>query len=620
MAKATKKEQDIQSIWLDRIRRAKKVRSDWRKLMKVDMAREYFDGKQNPDVSDEDWITINHVYSHLKAQLPALYAADPYFYIKLARSYNPAPQAIALYEFRGKMRQNMLNYLKRELKLKSKVRLAIQDAFFAYGVAKVHYTSDLKDNPDAGRPMFTEDGETMLMTDGGEPLMNPDQIPINGKYRVTRLHPDDFLWDEDAGPLEENGDWHWVAHRIRMTIEKAKLDPKYNKKALKMLENKGETKGDEEKSRERRKKGMDVSGRSETGGKKFTQKHKEPDLVVFWEIYDLDNGRWLTIAEEGEIPVMMPDELPPGVEDHPFSVLRFTLRDDSPYPITPISQGIDLSKEYNRARSDIQKHRKRFNRKYKATGPWDSGELSKLEAGDDGTIIVSESGGDIDAIKDAPLDPMRYSELAYIKAEMIETFGGSTDEARGIAGAESATQAGILDKRLEIKEGDQMSMVMDFTKEIARKLDQLVQANLDGETAVQITGPQGEFWEMVRPEDYNEIDGEFEYTVNVGSTLPQMPQMERASWQAFLQFLANAPQFILSKRLMKKAAEMHHIEDEMMLEELRQIAIQMMSGQIPMPGNQGSQAGVGEARPASAMGGQAGGVQSLMKGPAAIGG
>ena len=62
---------------------------------------------------------------------------------------------------------------------------------------------------------------------------------------------------------------------------------------------------------------------------------------------------------------------------------------------------------------------------------------------------------------------------------------------------------------------------------------------------------------------------------------------------------------------MKKMAEMHHIEDEMMLAQLQQIAQQMMSGQLPMAGQQGSQPGQPEERPVSAMGGQAGGFQSL---------
>jgi hypothetical protein len=71
--------------------------------------------------------------------------------------------------------------------------------------------------------------------------------------------------------------------------------------------------------------------------------------------------------------------------------------------------------------------------------------------------------------------------------------------------------------------------------------------------------------------------------------------------------LANFPQLMLSKRLLKNMAEQHHIEDEAMLEELIKIAKQMMSGMIPAPGSVGSQPGVGESRPVSAIGGQAGG-------------
>ena len=56
-------------------------------------------------------------------------------------------------------------------------------------------------------------------------------------------------------------------------------------------------------------------------------------------------------------------DLPKGVDCHPYSILRFALTHDSPYPIPPVSQAIDPQKEYNLARSRILKHRKRFNRK-----------------------------------------------------------------------------------------------------------------------------------------------------------------------------------------------------------------------------------------------------------------
>jgi len=611
----SKKTEDIQSDWENKISRAKKVRKKWKDDFNVDLGIEYFEGRQKDgSVADADWITINNIYSHVKAQLPALYSTDPYFYVKLRRSFNPDPKTIVLWEARGKIRAAMLNYLKVELKLKEKMRISIQDGLFKYGVIKTHYWSETADNPDFGKPILAEDGETELKGEDESPLMEPESIPVNGRYKITRILPDDIIWDEDAGTLED--DWTWIAQRIRMTLEQAKKNPKYKKSALKELKGKGGTSDPEVKASEERKKGTDVKGKSELG-KKEKAKDKESELITFWEIYNLKKKTWLTIAEDGENPVMDESPVPKGIELHPFSFLFFTPREDSVYPIPRVSQGLGAAKEYNKARSDIQKHRKRFNRKYEAARNAvgeDITELSKLESGDDGTVIMVNQTGGILPIKDAPLDQMRYQELGFLKAEMVELLGGSSDEARGIAGADSATQAGILDKRLEMKEGDAISMVVDFVTSIAKKLDQLVQEHIERDEAVHVHGPQGELWEIVKQSDYEEIDGEYEYSVNVGATLPRMPQMERASWQAFLALLSQFPQLLLSKRLLKTMAEQHHIEDEAMIDEMYALGQKMMSGQMPTPGNTGSQAGVSEDRPVSAMGGQAGGGQSMVTG------
>lgn len=616
MPKTSKKAVECQKYWEQRIMRSKKVRKVWKDLFKVELIREYLDGKQQDTAyADADWITVNNLYSHLKAQLPALYSADPYFYVKLARSYRPMPMMIALYERMGRVRASFLNYLKRELKLKKKVRISIQDAFSSYGCAKIRYAVDLKENPDQGGYMKGEDGGP-LMDDNGAPIMEPDTIPVNDRYIVERVHPDDILFDEDAGPLEES--WSWVAQRIKMSLDDAKKNPKYKAHALKLLEGKGEEMDDEQRAREDRKKGGEIKGKTEKGDKKRPEAN-EPEMVAFWEIYDIKNKQWLTIAENGEIPVMDPDALPEGVEDHPYSFLMFTARDDSPYPHPPLSPLLDLAKEYNRARSDIQKHRKRFNRKYVASKQHfgdDVSEISKIESGDDGAIAWANGDPNLALVpvKEAQLDPMRYNELSYLKAEMVEMVGHSSSEAQGIANAESATQAAVLDKRLEMKEGDSMSMVVDFVTDIARKLDMLVQTHIDRDEAVKISGPQGEFWELIRQSDYEKIEGEYEYSVNVGATTPRMPHIERASWMAFLGLLSQFPHLATSKRLLTKMAEMHHIEDEAMIAELFEIAKKILNGQSPMPGQQGSQPGVPEERPVSAAGGQAGGVQSLMGG------
>lgn len=621
MARISKKSQDLQALWINRINRAKSVRKAWADLFRIELVREYLDGKQKDEsYAASDWITINNLYSHLKSQLPALYSADPYFYVKLARFYKPDKQMIALAEYRGRIRASMLNYLKKELNLKRKARISIQDGFNSYGVIKVRYEADTEKNPNAGNPISGENGE-VLKDDSGNDLLEPEFLSSGGNYFIERIHPDDILFDEDAGPLEET--WSWIAHRIRMPLSKAKENKRYNRAVLKNLEGKGESLDETQKKREERKKGNEVLGRSERMEPKKSESG-EPEIIYIWEIYDLDHDQWLTVSEDGDAPLMAPQALPPGTEKHPFAFLTFTSRDDSPYPHPPLSPLIDPAKEYNRARSDIQKHRKRFNRKYVASRQafgQETIEISKVESGEDGTVVLAngDSRGAITPIQDAQLDPMRYNELSYLKAEMVELAGHNSSEALGLASADSATQSAILDKRLEMKEGDAMSMVMDFITDIARKLDMLVQVHIDKEQAVKITGPQGEFFELIKPDDYEDIGAEYEYTVNVGATTPRMPHVERASWMAFLNLLSQFPHIGTSRALMKKMAEMHHIEDEAMLDEIYRIATQILQGQSPMPGQAGSMPNVGEQRPVSAMGGQAGGVESMMKGPAAMG-
>jgi len=566
---------DIQKLWEGRLSRAQKVHEEWAKQFKVEMARQYFAGKQNPGYPQDEWITINKIYSHLMAQLPTLYSIDPYFYVKVKKSYTPDPDQIAIFEQRGKIRQAMLNYLKGELKLKSKARLSIQDAHFAYGVMKVHYTADEQENAKAGEQILGDD-ENPLLDDDGEPLLQPETIPVNKRYNITRTHPDDFIWSGDAGPLEDK--WEWVAERVRVSMDEAKQDKRFNKRFLNSIK---------PRNKDEDKKGILNKARSFFNG--ADEPKKETDVVVYWEIYDIKKQQWLVISEDADGPLIDPSPLPPGTEDHPYGILRFTMQDDSPYPIPPLSQGIDPQKEYNLARSRIMTHRKRFNRKYTIIRAMleTEDEASKLENGDDGTLIFANNHGAVEPIQDAQLDQQSYTEIGMLNNDLVEVLG-SPDQSRGIADADSATEASILDNRLEVREGDRLSTVIDFVTDVAKKLDMLIQAHISQDEAVKITGPEGEFWQTVKETDYEQIAGEFEYTVNAGASQPRLPDIERSQWIAFLsQVVIPFPHILTAPSVMKRMAEMFHIEDENALEEFRQLGMKIMSGEMPTPGNQG---------------------------------
>jgi hypothetical protein len=577
--------------WLEKIHRAQKVREKWRERFRVTTAYEYFEGAQRPShVNEKEWITINLIYSTLLAMLPTMYPGDPYFYIRLRRSYDQHPMSIALYEQKGKVRQSMLNYIKTELKLKTKARLSTQDAIFQYGILKICYHADWVANPDWSEEKKDEE---------------PRNIPVYEAYKLLRVHPDDFLVDEDAGPLDD--DVTWKAQRLKLPLEDVKKDTRFRAAARKII-TASEVREDYQRQREEKKKG----GMWGTEGE-----HKEPDVAVLYELYHRKKKEWLVVAEGCREFLIKPEETPPGIEKDPFADLRFTLRDDSWYPIPPASQWIDPQTAYCERRSKIATHNKRFNRKYQLsnTGFEDAeAAAALLENGEDGTVIITQTPGDhVVPIKDAPLDMQVHTEVAYAKNDFNELSVGANQ--RGATqGIESATEAGILEVRAQTREGDWVGLVNDFTIDAGRKTDQQVQTHITRDEAIKVTGPEGEYWQLVKQTDYEEIAGEYEYAINAGRGSPQLPEIERAQWMSFLSLLGSAPLLGTSQQLLKETARMFKIDNEILIQELHKLAMQVATGQVQQPGQQGSQPNVSRQNPQSAQGGQAFGIANMRGG------
>ena len=130
---------------------------------------------------------------------------DPYFYVKLKKSFKIVdPEELQEMERKGKIRQSNLNYLKVELKLKEKARLAISDAHFEYGVLKARRASELQEHPQKGETIVDGDGNPVLDPETKKEQVYPDEIPVNERYELSRVHPKDILFDVDAGPLEDS--------------------------------------------------------------------------------------------------------------------------------------------------------------------------------------------------------------------------------------------------------------------------------------------------------------------------------------------------------------------------------------------------------------------------------
>lgn len=580
--------------WLRKIDRAKKVKEDWLKTFRVSLAYDYLEGRQRPThVADAEWVTINLYYANLRALLPTLYRVDPYFYVRLRRSYKPNPMLIALYEQKARLRQSMLNYLKAELRLKQKIRLAILDSFFQFGCIKSVSSAELIENPNAGAPMTDE--ENLVYDDAGNPLTEPDLLPANHEYKITRVHPKDILWDEDAGPLED--DWRWIGQRIRRPIEDVRTDRRYPASVRKNVQA-TEVLSDFDREEQIRKKGLLLQDIPKDAS----------EIVVEWHLYDLAAEEWMVVAEGNDDFLLEPEELPEGIEGHPFSFLRFFPRDNSVYPIPPATQWLDPQREYCEGRAKMAVHRKRFNRKYEVmvSGLADETEMTKLEIGEDGTLIRKTVPQPVvSPISDAPLDQGLYLELGLLRKDFDDLATGPNQ--RGSAtGVDSATEAGIIEKRVQIQEGDDISLVCEFASDIARKLDQLIQVSITEDQAIKVEGEDGRFsWQLVRASDYEAIEGEYEYEVNVSSMVPQLPEIERAQLIQLVTAFASAPIYGTEPAFVRYVAERFGLDSDLIIEAIvraskAQVALM---GAAKQPGSAPGSPGLpGSALPGAALG------------------
>jgi hypothetical protein len=207
-------------------------------------------------------------------------------------------------------------------------------------------------------------------------------------------------------------------------------------------------------------------------------------------------------------------------------------------------------------------------------------------------------------------------ELNMLREDFNELAIGANQRGSGTA-IDSATEAGIIEKRTQVREGDKIGLVMEFVTDIGRKLDQVVQANITKDQAVKVAGgPDGEYWELIRTSDYDEINGQYQYSINVGATTPQLPEIERAQWMAFLGLVAQAPWMAQSPNLVKKMAELHHIYDDNLVDEL----VKLATGQSQMQAQQAAAKGVGsmpnvmQQNPAAIGGGTAAGIANIRGG------
>jgi len=530
------------NIWIDRVERAAKKRKAYFKTIKK--YKKFYDGEQWGDkkVTLKDKTTVNLIFAHIKSQIPFLYFQNPKWYVR--------PKGIHKAQFaeNARLAEMMLNYYVEEnlrISLKKQIRLAILDAFFAFGVIKTGYIADFETNKNFGQPKVLGEDEAGKpiydVSESGEMIIDEEEeIVTNEAFYARRVSPAQMLFDPECENYFEDG--RWIGQEIIKSYHDVKnsklykntstLEPSYFAKTGYPLDK--------------------TDGAYWEDG--VPEVKEDVSRIKLYEVYDLEHDKLIVFAE-GHDKFLRYEDIPDGIDGSPFSFLRFNESPDEMYPLSDIKSLKPIQEEYNVGRAMILTHAKRFARKYgyileKFAGDDPGKEIEKLKDPEDGALFqVNELPlkGVIEPLNDAPLDSAVYANFEQTKQDFREV-GGATEHERGLVERrKTAYEASKIAGAASIRKQDRGSLVEDFCSEIGTKLLQSMQANLTLGMVVEIVGEEGvKQWQTVSRED---IVGEYNVGVTVGTSAPRTPEFEKRDLLELIQVLAQLPREVILPKI-----------------------------------------------------------------------
>lgn len=497
----------------------------WKRMLDL------YKGKHFPaSMSDEDRIAINMAFSTINTIFPSITVNHPKIEV-MANKEEHADRAV--------ISEAVINYLWRHYDFRSPFRRAAKDFLtLGHGWVKVGYKFEEREEELSEGETRQQIGQLQSEADqyaeenpemAGE-LPTNDEIEANvpstrvvvteDRPTLERVSPFDMFIDPEATCMD---DARWVAQRIIRPLEDVRSDKRYNYGARRGIKADAVVSADWLSDEQKRKMDGDI------------------DRVTVWEFYDLAANIMCVFAEGADDYLIDPVEMPYAF-GHPYEIIANYEVPDEFYPIGDLEMIEAPQQELNKTRSQMMNHRKKYGRKYlyraSALGP--EGRQG-LESNDDNIAIevIDDNQPLQDVILPVPITPMagdlyQYSDL--IEADMDKVSGvneyarGSIPEIR-----RTATEAAMIQDGANARSADKLALIEISIGKIARKLLMLAQQYMTGEQAARIVGADGQqFWFSYSHED---IEGEFDFTVEGGSTQPQNETFRRQQALAMMNAL-----------------------------------------------------------------------------------
>jgi len=358
---------------------------------------------------------------------------------------------------------------------------------------------------------------------------------------AERVSPFDVYVDPEARTLKEA---RWMARRRVVPLEEVKANPTY--KHTKNLQGTLKSPAVE---------GLNARPDALPGVEGQYMGTDWSDRVELWEYYNL-REKTLCVFVEDHDRILYEDAFAMPF-DTPFVMLQDYIVPESIWAYGEVELVIDLQVELNRTRTQIINHNRRFNRKLLVDETaLDERGRAALENPTDGVIIPIINNKPLKdvvlPVPDSPLPADRYQLSQMIESD-ITSITGISDYERGAYNnvRRTATEAAIIQDASSLRQQDKLRRIEDAATEIARRIKSLAQQFYDRERWILVTG---DGWSVPIRFTAQDIQGEFDISVDAGSTQPQNQEVRKQEAERLFMLLSPNPiinQLELVKYLLK---------------------------------------------------------------------
>jgi hypothetical protein len=309
-------------------------------------------------------------------------------------------------------------------------------------------------------------------------------------------------------------DLRWIAQRSRRTLKDVKNDDRYDYAARKDV-------------------GPAISNAYgdyiATGNYDTTVDADEAQCNIF-EYYNIDTGEMCIFSDTGDKFLVKPTKMP-YVFGHPYIMLRNYEIPGFFYPMGELEAIEPLQYELNETRTQMMNHRKRFSRKYLfSESAFDDAGRQALASDDDNVLVPVKGNENLQNVvvaMPAYINPQDYYNQSSLITNDIDRVSGVSEYQRGAIPetTRTAREASIIAEAGNARVAEKLVSIENSIAACAANLIMLAQQFLTGEQTVRIVGTESAPVWLTFDKDY--ISGEFDFTVEAGSTAPRNEAFRR---------------------------------------------------------------------------------------------